>query len=216
MKNNLTMNTIILLFFNLFLVVGCNNQTKNKNINLEDKALSELEISQQKVTVTDTIQHENMLNVRVLDTIKPKKIVRTINEYKENVNSFSRKKTNNELIKTTDVENITPTTQEEFSFYYSLTYSDGKNQQIHDAITSEILDKAIEDKGSVLFLYLNIAGFVDGEYAEGYHAYIENVTTNNKTKFCAIYKYLSKKSKWILEPLYNEVCKGIKRQEEDY
>ena len=89
MKNNLTMNTIILLFFNLFLVVGCNNQTKNKNINLEDKALSELEISQQKVTVTDTIQHENMLNVRVLDTIKPKKIVRTINEYKENVNRIS-------------------------------------------------------------------------------------------------------------------------------
>jgi hypothetical protein len=165
--------------------------------------------------VTEIKEEENKIE-KTIDTLLPKKNIRTISEYKKSINYFSKKKVNNKLIKTTDVENITPTTEEEFSFYYSLTYSDDKNQQIHDAITSEILDKAIEDKGSVLFLYLNMAGFVDGEYAEGYHAYIENVTTNNKTKFCAIYKYLSKKSKWILEPLYNEVCKGIKRQEEDY
>ena len=207
------MNKMILLFFNLFLVVGCNNKTEKKNLEKETVASSKIEIPQEKVI--DTVENEDVLNVKVIDTIKPKEIARTITEYKTNIDSFSKKKAKNELITITDVESITPISQEEFSFYYGLTYSDKSKQGLHDGITTAILDNAIEDKGKVFFLYADMAQFVDGEYAESYHSYIETVVSNNKIKFCAIYKYLSKDSKWILEPLYNEICKGIKRQEED-
>ena len=154
--------------------------------------------------------------IKIIDTLPPKKISRTLEEYKSNLNIFSKKKTNNELITIRNVENITPISQEEFSFYYSLTYSDESNQALHDAITTKVLDNAIEDNGMVFFLYLNMSQFVDGEYAEGYYTYIETVVSNNKNKFCVMYKYLSDRSKWLFEPLYKEVCKGIKRTEEDY
>jgi len=214
MKNNLTMNTIILLFFNLLLITGCNNKTGKKNLEKETVVSSKIGIPQEKVI--DTIENKDVLNIKVIDTVKPNKIVRTINEYKTNIDNFSKKKTNNELITITDVERVSPISQEEFSFYYSLTYSDESNQNLHDAITTLILDNAIEDNGMVFFLYTDMAQFVDGEYAESYHSYIETVVSNNKKKFCTIYKHLSKDSKWILGNLYKEVCKGIKRQEEDY
>jgi hypothetical protein len=213
MKNNIMTTKIILLFFIFFLVVGCNNKTEKKNLKKDTVALSKIEIPQEKVI--DTIENEDVLNVKVIDTIKPNKIIRTINEYKTNIDNFSKKKTKNELITIPNVEDITPISQEEFSFYYGLTYSDNSKQSLHDGITTAILDNAIEDNGMMFFLCADMAQFVDGEYAESYHSYIETVVSKNKIKFCAIYKYLSKDSKWILEPLYNEVCKGIKRQEED-
>ncbi|PQV44588.1 hypothetical protein CLV33_1203 [Jejuia pallidilutea] len=208
------MNTIILLFFNLFLITGCNNKTEKKNLEKETVASSKIEIRQEKII--DTIENKDMLNVKAIDTIKPNKIVRTINEYKTNIDNFSKKKADSELITIKDVESVTPTSEEEFDFYYSLTYPDINKQDLYNSITSAILDNAVEDKGIMFFLYLDMAQFIDGEYAEGYHVYVETVVFNNKKKFCAIYKHLSKDSKWILEALYKEVCKGIKRQEGDY
>lgn len=206
-------NMIILLFFNLFLIIGCNNKIEKKGLEKEVLTSSKIEISQEKVV--DMVESKEEQNVKIIDTIKPKKIVRTIEKYKENINSFAKKKNNKDLITVKEIESVTPTTQEEFNFYYSLTDSNKNRQSLYDGITASILDNAAEDNGIVLFLYADIAQFVDGEYADSYHSYIETIIDNNKIKFCAVYKHLSKNSKWILEPLYNEVCKGIKRQEED-
>jgi hypothetical protein len=195
----------------LFVFVNCLSKKKEKQQSVQNETNKEQIISKREFK-----QEDRKKVVKILDTLPPKKISRTLKQYEENVNMFSIEKFKDNLLTVEEVTAVTPTTDKEYSFYYGLTYSDEKNQYLHDMITAVIFDKAFDDKGDVLFLYISISEFVDGEYAESYYEYVETVVSNNKRKFCAIYKYLSKKTKWIFEPLYLEVCKGIMRSENDY
>lgn len=199
-------------------VISCNQKEKKESAVAKEvikKSVDSLSRDAKDLISNTTEVKEEKKIERNLDTLPPKKIIRTIKEYQKSINDFSKKNING-LITITDVEGVTPISQEEFIFYYGLTYSDESNQALHDGITTKVLDNAIEDNGMVFFLYADMAQFVDGEYAESYHSYIETVVSNNKKKFCAIYKYLSKESQRILTSLYLEVCKGIERTEEDY
>lgn len=114
-----------------------------------------------------------------------------------------------------EIENIIPRTLKEFIVFYELTYPDINKSTEFYKINELILKYSKEDKGDLFFLLLNMAEFVDGEYAEGYFYDIEDIIVKNKVKFCVIYKYLSKESKRRIEDIYLEVCKGIERPEED-
>lgn len=184
----------------LFVIVSCSFQKKGEKNTLIVKD-----------TMTQTVRQFEI----TIDTIYPKKINRTMVEYIKNIHNFSKKKNFNESIKISDIEGVTPTTEKEFRFYYNLTYSDEKDLKLFDIVNSYIVEYAVKDKGKILFLYANMAEFVDGEYAEGYHADFESIAYRNKKKFCVIYRYLNERSKWILEPIYKEVCKGVKRTKEN-
>lgn len=115
-----------------------------------------------------------------------------------------------------DIESVIPVNMKEFVYFIELTYSDDKGQILFDEINLKIFKFARENRGNTFFLCLNMAEFVDGAYAESYHSDIEDVVMNNKKKFCNVYNNLSKESKRIIDPLYKEVCKGVKRKDKDY
>lgn len=146
------------------------------------------------------------INNIIIDTLPPKKISRTLEEYKKNVRNFEKKLDSVTILTTQDLESVVPVTEKEFSFYYGLTYSDKKDETLFYKIDILIFNYAKKDKGDVLFLCLGVAEFVDGEYADSYYGTLDSVVLDNKKKFCAIYKYLSKESRRRLENFYNEVC----------
>lgn len=197
--------------------VSCNFQKKESETTTNKK---DSILKNNSSRTTDSIKLENnqvdKKHQKILDTLPPKKITRFIDDYKRNLNTLVEKKL--ESIKVTDfeiIEKIVPATQDEFSYYYGLTYSGDEKTAKFDQINELILKYSREDRGSLLFLLLNMAEFVDGEYAEGYFYDIEEVIIENKVKFCAIYKHLSKEPKRRIDGLYMEVCKGIERPEED-
>ena len=189
-------------------MISCNH--KEKKLSSEPKEViqkeNEVENKNKLVKIVDT--H------KVLDTVPPKKIERTIEEYKTNLTRLNKVFTNKKYT-WKEVQSIVPTTNKEFEVYYELTYPDYKNLKFFETIDSKIFEYSKSDKGDILFLGLDMAQFTDGEYAGSYSSGIEDAVFNNKEKFCIIYKYLSKDSKRKLEPLYKEVCLGIERSIDD-
>lgn len=85
-----------------------------------------------------------------------------------------------------------------------------------DTIDSKIFEYAKKDKKDIFYIVLNMAEFVDGEYAGSYFSNVEESMIVNQKKLCILYKYLSNYSKERLENLYNEICLGIEKNEEEY
>lgn len=189
-------------------MISCNH--KEKKLSSEPKEViqkeNEVENKNKLVKIVDT--H------KVLDTVPPKKIERTIEEYKTNLTRLNKVFTNKKYT-WKEIQSIVPTTNKEFEVYYELTYPDYKNLKFFETIDSKIFEYSKSDKGDILFLGLDMAQFTDGEYAGSYSSGIEDAVFSNKEKFCIIYKYLSKDSKRKLEPLYKEVCLGIERSIDD-
>lgn len=207
------MKNILILITILF--VSCSsNEKKKKNSIIYDSVLQINEpkekLINKNIIQTDNVDFEN----KSIDTIPPKKTLRTLKEYEANIFEVSKKISLNELLTVDDIESVIPITIDEFSLYYELTYPEVNSQKIFDRIDSEIIQKAKQDIGTIFFLYLNIAEFVDGEYADGYSSDVETVVLKNKEKFCIMFRHLSEGSKFRLNSLYKEVCLGIKREDD--
>jgi hypothetical protein len=212
-----------IIFLNLFFLISC----KNNKIENTEKVVFVKEIAEKSTDSlsrgpkdldykTMEVKEETKVE-KIIDTLPPKKTVRTLEEYKKNVKLFEQKIVSKEELTIKSIENVIPIKDKEFGVFYNLTYSTDKNQKLFDRINLEIFEHALEDKGNVFFLCLNMVEFVDGEYADSYFGDIEYVVMGNKKKFCAMFKYLAKGSKWRVEDLYKEVCLGIERpEEEDY
>ena len=209
-----------IILLSLFFLVSC----KNNKIEDIEKAVFVKEITEKSVVplsrkpkklVSKTMPVKEETKVeKIIDTLPPKKITRTLEEYKENVKLFEQKIDSSEKLIIENIEDVVPISVKEFGVFYDLTYSTDKNQKLFDRINLEIFEHALEDKGNVFFLCLNMVEFVDGEYADSYFGDIEYVVMGNKKKFCAMFKYLAKGSKWRVEDLYKEVCLGIERPDD--
>jgi len=201
--------TVLITIIVLLLINSCSNNLKSEKKNvyvLNNKdTVPKAEIINKNPHLNKKIKSE-----KIIDTLPPIKIVRTIEDYKKSISKYSIKTTH----KLSEIENLIPTTEKEFDFFYDLTYSDESNSNLFNKINLDILNYAMEDKGDVFFLYTNMSEFVDGEYAEAFYADLEMISKNNKEKFCFNYKYLSEKSKKLLEDMYNDICNGIKRKED--
>jgi len=204
-------NSIIILMLIASFMISCNH--KGKRLPSEPKEVvqkgSEVDKKNKLVKIVDT-------HSKVLDTVPPKKVERTMEEYKTNLTRLNKVFPNKEYT-WKEIQSIIPTTNKEFEVYYELTYPDYEHLNFFETLDSKIFEYSKLDKGDILFLGLDMAQFTDGEYAGSYSSGIEDAVFSNKEKFCIIYKYLSKDSKWKLESLYKEVCLGIERSiDEEY
>ena len=135
---------------------------------------------------------------------------RTFSDYKKNISQVKTLLENNITLSDNIVESIIPTSQEEYSYYYSLTYTTEEDWLFFQKIDALIISKCEANVGNCIELYSNLAEFVDGEYAEGFYSNIYFIIEKNPAKFCDVYDNLSLKSKMLLTDNFNEFCKGIK------
>ena len=113
------------------------------------------------------------------------------------------------IVSVNDLQNAVPITQDEFSVYYSYTFPE-KGKSIIETfykVDTDIGKHAAENHGDFLKLYLELASFADGEYAESYFEDVDFVIAKNKNVFCKIYPSLSKQSKMRLEEYTGQYCK---------
>lgn len=210
LRNKNTMKAKLFLILGITILwLGCSNKEKKSN-------LAKVEMEKKK-------NSENNVEAKALDSIvnvpKKKKTDsskaiqnnnRSLEEYKENLKNFSK---SNEGWDIDTVEGIYPINEEEYLFFYSLSYPEEypeSNLELYYELDKTMLDYAIKDVGNCLFLYSNLAEFVDGEYADFYFEAIKDVVKPNVDKFCSMtYPSLSNYSKERLIDIYKEYCKSI-------
>ena len=117
---------------------------------------------------------------------------RTIEEYKLYIDNA--KIIQEDLsIKSIDVlEKLIPRNDQEFLCFYSLSYPKSGNIKLYNKLNTLFFDSALNDKGELLELFSNLSEFVDVEYAESFFDEIDLIVNRNPTKFCEIFKNLSK------------------------
>lgn len=199
---------IQIVIISLFLYTGCIGKSEKSTLK---KTKSETDV---EVTIESTEKSEMTVETLknndsdFLDLALQKN--RTLEDYKKTVFMFSRLE---KQAQTIDVESIIPINDNEFEYFYSLSspeeYTES-NLDLYYEIDELMLDYANKDKGNCLFLYSNLAEFVDGEYAEYYFEAMEEIAQENIDKFCnVIYNSLSDISKDRLEYIYNKHCKSV-------
>lgn len=131
------------------------------------------------------------------------------NNYKSMLNDVVICFSKGEKVSIEELQNVIPITQEEFSIYYSFTDPE-KGKLINKSfgeMDSKIIENAIKNKGTFMKLYLHLAPFVDGEYAEGYYDDVESIIEMNRSLFCKIYGNLNSDSKIKLKEYKERYCK---------
>ncbi len=182
---------ILLLIF--VIVASCNSKKKNSIVS--DKS----ETSIKKDTIGDTSK-ENQVDTTFVFSKN-----RTLNDYKNNIKNISLA-LENSILKNHYVESIIPINDSEFGYFYDLTYSNEEDSNLFYSLNELIVKISNEGKSNCLNLFLNLAQFVDGDYAESYFDDIEYLTLNNREKFCNAYKSLSKSSIDRLKSIYDKIC----------
>jgi hypothetical protein len=95
--------------------------------------------------------------------------------YSKTLKSSVNKMIANQALTDNELLAIIPSTKEEFSEYYSYTYPD-KEDSVHKAfyqIDNLIIKNANQNINGFLKKYLELAKFVDGEYAESYFGILQ-------------------------------------------
>jgi len=129
--------------------------------------------------------------------------------YSKILKSSVDKMISNQVLTDDELLAIIPSSEKEFSEFYSYTYPE-KDSSVHKVfyqIDNLIIKNATENKNGFLKKYLELAIFVDGEYAESYAEESEFIICKNPTSFCGLYENLSQRSKEFFEDQYLEYCK---------
>jgi hypothetical protein len=119
----------------------------------------------------------------------------------------------NQVLTDDELLSIIPNSQDDFLEYYSYTYPD-KDTATHKVfykIDNLIIKNAAENRNGLLKKYLELAKFVDGEYAESYAEESEIIISKNPTTFCGLYDNLSQRSKEFFKDQYLEYCKDLNK-----
>lgn len=198
----------VVFIMSVFLFACCARKNKKNKIALSEPntKMEILDNNEKADTIIKVIENEeSSINMIIQEN-------RSLEDYKENILNFSKFNLEKEGYRTKEIESIIPINDDEFGYFYSLSYPEDypeSNIELYYLIDSLMLENAINDSGNCLFLYLNLAEFVDGEYADYYFEVIENVVSKNLDKFCnTIYDSLSIISRERLEEIYNRYCKS--------
>jgi hypothetical protein len=129
--------------------------------------------------------------------------------YSRNLKSSVNKMIANQALTDDELLAIIPSTKEEFSEYYSYTYPD-KEDSVHKAfyqIDNLLIKNANQNINGFLKKYLELAKFVDGEYAESYLEESNSIISKNSNSFCELYDELDVRTKEFFEDQYLDNCK---------
>jgi len=110
-----------------------------------------------------------------------------INDYKVNLDSAAEFYLNRTEIPDKILLNLIPSNNQEFGIYYSTTYPNNDlNNSGFFYSTSETIFKRflIEHKEYFYLPSLQLASFADGEYAETFINYLEQIISIDSVKFC--------------------------------
>jgi len=103
---------------------------------------------------------------------------------------------------------IIPLSQTEFSDYYKYTYPENKLLQNAFYKTDSLITSKIKRNDSAFyFKYLNMAKFVDGEYAENYYDWVEYLLETDQDDVCNV---INRNKLWEakrLRELLRDKCK---------
>ena len=197
-----------IVIIGLFLYMGCIGKNekstfKNTKSNADVEVAIESVERLKKVVEPTKNSDDDLLDLTLQEN-------RKLEDYKKNVLLFSKLGIR---VQTTQVESIIPINDDEYGYFYSLSYPEEypeSNLDLYYEMEELMLDYANEDKGNCLFLYSNLAEFVDGEYADFYFEAMEAIAKNNIDEFCnVIYNSLSDTSKKRLEYIYIKHCKSV-------
>ncbi len=198
---------IQIVIISLFLYTGCTGKSEKSTLE-KTKSKTDVKVAIESIKKTEETTETLKNNDNVFFDLTFQKN-RTLEDYKKNVSMFSRLE---KQAQTIDVESVIPINESEFLYFYSLSYPEEypeSNLDLYYEIDELILDNANDDKGNCLFLYSNLAEFVDGEYAEYYFEAMEEIAQDNIDRFCnVIYDSLSDTSKERLEYIYSKYCKS--------
>jgi hypothetical protein len=170
-----------------FIATACtNHSSKNKESENRstDTAVAASVTNDSLAKVTDT-QHLAFRNYELILRQAIKKI---------DSNNITRK----------DIATVIPATDEEFSKWYELTYDDKGTKYFYRL--DDLFYKYALKNDEVLRQYLNLAEFVDGEYAESYFDDISFLVKKRRRQFCSTYKELSSRARERLHD-YQLQCK---------
>ncbi len=134
---------------------------------------------------------------------------RVLDDYIENIKIFENLFSKRGHLPPNLFEGIIPVNEDEFLHFYMLSAPEEypeSNINLYWAINDAMKKSALEDRGNCLYLYMNLAEFVDGEYAESFFIYIPTIIERHKSKFCDIYSNLSERSRYMLEDFFDESC----------
>ncbi len=134
---------------------------------------------------------------------------RVLENYAKNLEIFERLLSKKEYLPLNLLEGIIPTNEDEYLHFYMLSSPEEypeSNLNLYWAINSSIKKSTLEDKGNCLYLYLNMAEFVDGEYADAFFIHVPILIDKHKSKFCNLYIDLSERSKYRLRDFFDESC----------
>jgi len=150
----------------------------------------------------NTLNNLNLKSQSSKENIQPTSVV-----YRKLLQDFHKIYRRNRGLTQVQISSVIPTNHYEYLDYYS--YSQGSEDSMFYFFAMDSLVKVNAHSGNeeILFRYLNLASFVDGEYAEGYFEDITFVIDNQKIKFCQLYPKLENGAKEWLEELYFENCK---------
>jgi hypothetical protein len=107
-----------------------------------------------------------------------------------------------------ELQKIIPRTEDEFIEYISYGYEDSLKvfRKAFDEVDSRFAEKAKNNIGDFFKLFLEMAPFADGMYAEIYFDKVEVAIDKNRILFCKIYNLLNRESKTRLEEFNKQFC----------
>jgi hypothetical protein len=129
--------------------------------------------------------------------------------YSKTLKSSVDKMLTNQVLTDYELLAIIPSSEKEFSEYYSYTYPE-RDSSVHKVfykIDNLIIQNATENKIGFLKKYLELAKFVGGEYAESYVEDSELIISKNTNSFCELYENLSDRTKEFFKDKFLSYCK---------
>jgi hypothetical protein len=132
----------------------------------------------------------------------------TKRDYQSLIKSVILKISEDKNVSDIELQKIIPRTETEFIEYISYDYEDSLKiyRKAFGEVDSRIAEKAKNNITNFFKLFLEMAPFADGMYAEIYFDKVEMVIDKNRILFCKIYNSLNQESKNRLKEFNKQFC----------
>ena len=104
-----------------------------------------------------------------------------------------------------EIQYVIPVSNEEFHEFYSYSYK-GECLNAFERLNELFKEYATKRKLRFFILYLKLAEFVDGEFAEGYFESLEHIVKKNKTYYCRVRNTTSQKVRDRISDYFTVSC----------